>query len=139
SSSVYGERTDTPFRESDRCDRPASLYAATKRSCELMSDAYSRLYGLAQTGLRFFTVYGPFGRPDMAYWSFLENILHGRPITLFNQGRMERDFTFIGDVAPVLATILEKPPAGPERHAIYNIGNNRPVTLARFVAAIEKA
>jgi UDP-glucuronate 4-epimerase len=139
SSSVYGERTETPFRETDRCDAPASLYAATKRAAELMSETYSRLYDIPQTGLRFFTVYGPFGRPDMAYWTFLEDILNGRPITLFNRGRMERDFTFIGDVAPALTRVLERPPAAAPRHVVYNIGNHQPVALARFVAAIEKA
>jgi UDP-glucuronate 4-epimerase len=139
SSSVYGDRSDTPFRESDRCDAPASLYAATKRACELMSESYARLYDLPQTGVRFFTVYGPFGRPDMAYWSFLENIVNRQPITLFNHGKLERDFTFIDDVAPTLVRMLETAPAGAPRHAIYNLGNNKPVTLARFVAAIEKA
>ena len=139
SSSVYGERTDGPFRESDRCDSPASLYAATKRSCELMSEAYARLYGIAQTGLRFFTVYGPFGRPDMAYWSFTEKILKGETLSLYNHGRQERDFTHIADVAPVFPKILALPPAGSPPHKIYNLGNNKPATLARFVAAIEKA
>ena len=139
SSSVYGDRSDAPFRETDRCDAPASLYAATKRSCELMSETYARLYGVPQTGLRFFTVYGPFGRPDMAYWSFLERILEGQPIVLFNHGELERDFTFIADVAPILKTILETPPQREPPHAIYNLGASQPVTLTRFVAAIEKA
>ena len=139
SSSVYGDRQDAPFRESDRCDSPASLYAATKRACELMSETYARLYDIAQTGLRFFTVYGPFGRPDMAYWSFLEKILKDKPIVLFNHGRLERDFTSVEDIAPALVRIVDKPPSGAPRHAIYNLGNSRPVTLARFVAAIEQA
>lgn len=139
SSSVYGDRQDAPFRESDRCDSPASLYAATKRACELMSETYARLYDIPQTGLRFFTVYGPFGRPDMAYWSFLDNILAGRPITLFNHGRLERDFTSVADVSPVLVRIVAKPPVGTPRHAIYNLGNSKPVALTRFVAAIEQA
>lgn len=139
SSSVYGDRQDAPFRESDRCDSPASLYAATKRACELMSETYARLYDIAQTGLRFFTVYGSFGRPDMAYWSFLEKILEDRPIVLFNHGQLERDFTSVEDIAPALVRIVDKPPSGAPRHAIYNLGNSRPVTLARFVAAIEQA
>ena len=139
SSSVYGDRSDAPFRESDRCDAPASLYAATKRAGELMSETYARLYGIPQTGLRFFTVYGPFGRPDMAYWSFLESILSGRPITLFNHGQLERDFTFIGDIASTLVKIMRTPPQREPSHAVYNLGNSHPVTLSRFVAAIEKA
>lgn len=139
SSSVYGDRQDAPFREHDRCDSPASLYAATKRACELMSETYARLFDIPQTGLRFFTVYGPFGRPDMAYWSFVENILNDRPITLFNHGRLERDFTSIADIAPLFARIIAKPPSRTPRHAIYNLGNNSPVSLERFVAAIEQA
>lgn len=141
SSSVYGANTKVPFSESDRVDHPVSLYAATKRSCELMSESYARLYGLQQVGLRFFTVYGPWGRPDMAYWTFTRNILEGRPIEVFNNGDMQRDFTFISDiVAGVLSVALDaprRPAAGP--HRIYNIGNNRPVALGRFIEIIEAA
>lgn len=141
SSSVYGANTKVPFAESDRVDHPVSLYAATKRSCELMSESYARLYGLQQVGLRFFTVYGPWGRPDMAYWTFTRNILEGRPIEVFNNGDMQRDFTFISDiVSGVLSVALDaprRPAAGP--HRIYNIGNNRPVALGRFIEIIEAA
>jgi UDP-glucuronate 4-epimerase len=140
SSSVYGDRTDGPFRETDRCDSPASLYAATKRSCELMSETYARLYGLAQTGMRFFTVYGPWGRPDMAYWLFTDAILKGEPITLYGEGKLARDFTFIGDMAPTLARIIEAPPAGETPpHVIVNLGNSRPSTVNDLVDAIEAA
>ena len=111
SSSVYGDRDQGPFRETDRCDSPASLYAATKKSCELMSETYARLYGLPQTGLRFFTVYGPWGRPDMAYWSFSQNILNDQPITLFGDGVLSRDFTYIDDIAPAIARSVDHPPA----------------------------
>lgn len=137
SSSVYGQRSDTPFRETDRCDHPASVYAATKRAGELLSETYSSIYGLAQTGLRFFTVYGPWGRPDMAYWSFTEAILKGEPIKLFNEGRMRRDFTDVRDVVAGITRIIDAPPK--RGHAIYNIGHSEPVELSRFVAAIEAA
>jgi len=141
SSSVYGANTKVPFAESDRVDHPVSLYAATKRSCELMSESYARLYSLQQVGLRFFTVYGPWGRPDMAYWTFTRNILEGRPIEVFNNGDMQRDFTFISDIVDgVLSVALDaprRPAAGP--HRIYNIGNNRPVALGRFIEIIEAA
>ena len=112
SSSVYGDRDQGPFRETDRCESPASLYAATKLSCELMSETYARLYGMAQTGLRFFTVYGAWGRPDMAYWSFSQKILANQPITLFGNGVLARDFTYIDDIAPTIPTILHvrRPP-----------------------------
>jgi UDP-glucuronate 4-epimerase len=139
SSSVYGDRTDGPFREDDRCDAPASLYAATKRAGELMSETYARLYALPQTGLRFFTVYGPWGRPDMAYWSFTDRILRGDPITLFGEGRLSRDFTFVDDIVRVIPTILETPPTGAPPHRVVNLGNSRPTDLRAFVAAIEAA
>ncbi len=141
SSSVYGDRDQGPFRETDRCDSPASLYAATKKSCELMSETYARLYGLPQTGLRFFTVYGPWGRPDMAYWSFSQKILNGEPITLFGDGVLSRDFTFIDDIAPAIARLLEQPPAITDGrpHEIYNLGNSTPTSVLELVDAIETA
>ena len=140
SSSVYGGNTKVPFAEEDRVDDPVSLYAATKRSDELMSYVYARLYGVHQIGLRFFTVYGPWGRPDMAYWSFTEKILRGEPIRIFNHGDMRRDFTYVDDVVGGLEAILQKGPcleAEPIPHRIYNIGNNRPVALLRFVEILE--
>ena len=137
SSSVYGQRSDTPFRETDRCDSPASVYAASKRAGELMSEAYAGIYGLALTGLRFFTVYGPWGRPDMAYWSFTEAILRGEPIKLFNNGKMRRDFTDVRDVVAGITRIVDANP--PRGNAIYNIGHSHPVELTRFLAALEAA
>ena len=142
SSSVYGDDAVAPFSEDVPADLPVSLYAATKRSDELMSLAYSKLYGMKQIGMRFFTVYGPKGRPDMAYWSFTERILRGDPIHVFNQGKMKRDFTYIDDaVAGVLAIALSDPRfEGLERpHKLYNIGHNHPVTLMDFIAEIERA
>jgi UDP-glucuronate 4-epimerase len=136
-SSVYGKREDGPFRETDRTDRPASLYAATKGAGELMSSAYSDLYGLALTGLRFFTVYGPWGRPDMAYWLFTEAMLAGRPIRLFNQGIAQRDFTYVGDIVAGIMAALDHPPPRPA-HRVYNIGNNRPEELLTLVALLEE-
>ena len=141
SSSVYGANTKVPFSEKDPVTDPVSLYAATKRSNELLSESYARLYGMAQIGLRFFTVYGPWGRPDMAYWSFTENILSGKPIRIFNKGDLKRDFTYIDDiVAGVVATATQ--PMKPDRdtpHRLYNIGNNQPVGLMRFIEIIENA
>jgi UDP-glucuronate 4-epimerase len=139
SSSVYGDRTDGPFREDDRCDAPVSLYAATKRACELMSETYARLYAIPQTGLRFFTVYGPFGRPDMAYWSFTEKILNGEPVTLYGEGLLKRDFTFIDDMAPAIARALDLPPNGDPPHIIVNLGNSKPSSVLDLVDAIEAA
>jgi len=139
SSSVYGDRTDGPFRETDRCDAPASLYAATKRACELMSETYARLYGLPQTGMRFFTVYGAWGRPDMAYWLFTDAILKGEPITLYGEGKLARDFTYIGDMAPTLLRVLETPPTGTPPHVVVNLGNSQPSTVNELVDAIEAA
>ena len=137
-SSVYGARTDGPFRETDRVDRPASLYAATKLADEAMSAAYAHLYALPLTGLRFFTVYGPWGRPDMAYWLFTEAMLAGRPIRLFNHGRMRRDFTYVDDIVAGVLAALDHPPA-PGAHRLYNIGNNRPEELLDLVAILEEA
>jgi len=139
SSSVYGGRTDLPFRESDRADRPVSLYAATKKSDELLSYTYAHLYDIPLTGLRFFTVYGPWGRPDMAYFSFTRKILDGEEIQVFNHGDMLRDFTYIDDIVAGIIAILE---AGHKRHndvphAIYNIGNNNPESLETFLTTLE--
>ncbi len=141
SSSVYGANTEIPFAEDQRVDRPVSLYAATKRADELMSETYARLYGLPQIGLRFFTVYGPMGRPDMAYFAFADAIVEGRPIRLFNHGRMRRDFTWIEDVvAGVLAAAEYRPARGDGvPHRIFNLGNHRPVELLTFVRLLERA
>ncbi|MEZ5872463.1 MAG: SDR family NAD(P)-dependent oxidoreductase [Nitratireductor sp.] len=141
SSSVYGGRTDLPFLETDRADTPVSLYAATKKADELMSHTYAHLYRIPLTGLRFFTVYGPFGRPDMAYWSFTKKILAGETIQVFNHGDMLRDFTYVDDIVDGVVRIastghvreLETP------HAVYNIGNNNPERLDDFIAILEKA
>ena len=141
SSSVYGGNTKVPFSETDRVDRPVSLYAATKRSNELVSETYSHLFGLRATGLRFFTVYGPWGRPDMAYFTFTDAIANGRPITLYHEGLLERDFTYIDDVVDGVLAALDRPPTsdlGPP-HAIYNLGNHRPVQVRRFVRVLEEA
>ncbi len=140
SSSVYGDTSTPPYSEEDRVDHPVSLYAATKRSNELTSESYSKLYGIKQVGLRFFTVYGAWGRPDMAYWTFTRDIIEGRPIRVFNNGQLQRDFTWIDDiVAGVVATALRPPATAQPLHRIYNIGNNRPVELGRFISIIEQA
>ncbi len=142
SSSVYGERAKLPFSTRDPADRPVSLYAASKRMDELMSHAYSHLYGIPSTGLRFFTVYGPWGRPDMAVYSFAEAILAGTPIRLFNQGTLRRDFTYVDDiVAGILGAIGHVPEAadGTAPHRVYNLGNNRPETVSRLVTVLEQA
>jgi UDP-glucuronate 4-epimerase len=140
SSSVYGGNTKTPFSEDDPVDHPVSLYAATKRADELMSDSYAHLYGLEQIGLRFFTVYGPWGRPDMAYWTFTEKILAGEPIPVFNHGNQARDFTYIDDIVDGILRCLSQPShfVGASRHRVYNIGNNRPVPLMRFIDVLEE-
>ncbi len=148
SSSVYGMRSDTPFRVADRADTPISLYAATKRADELMSETYAHLFRLPQTGLRFFTVYGPWGRPDMAVWKFTEAVLQGRPIDVYNHGDMLRDFTFIDDIVNGVMLALDRPPADDGRekpggfstpHRLYNIGNNRPEQLTALIREIETA
>ncbi|NBB83757.1 MAG: NAD-dependent epimerase/dehydratase family protein [Alphaproteobacteria bacterium] len=142
SSSVYGGNTDLPFSVDQRVDNPVSLYAATKRADELMSDCYAHLYDLPQTGLRFFTVYGPWGRPDMSAWIFVDAILNDRPITLFNHGRMRRDFTFIDDIVAGVIAALDRPPApraDGRRHRVYNLGNHRSEELMSFVRTIEEA
>ena len=137
SSSIYGEReAQTGFKETDRVREPASLYAATKLSAEMISESYARLYNIPQTGLRFFTVYGPWGRPDMAYWLFTQKILDRQPITLYAPKVMKRDFTYIDDIVDVLPAVLERPP---KQHEIYNLGNSAPNTLYELVNAVETA
>ena len=139
SSSVYGGNTKFPFAVTDRVDHPVSLYAATKRGGELLAESYAAAHGMPSVGLRFFTVYGPWGRPDMAYFSFTKAILAGEPIPVFNEGKLERDFTYIDDiVAGVLAAVnLQPDPANP--HRVYNLGNNKPEPLMRFIKTIETA
>lgn len=139
SSSVYGDSATPPFSEDQRIDKPRSLYAATKAANELMAHTYAQLYGLRATGLRFFTVYGPWGRPDMAPLLFARAVLAGRPIEVFNQGRMRRDFTHIGDiVAGVLGALDGAADAG-SPHRVFNLGNHTPVELEHFIAVIEQA
>jgi UDP-glucuronate 4-epimerase len=148
SSSVYGGNQTLPFRVEDRVDHPLSLYAATKKADELMSETYAHLYRLPQTGLRFFTVYGPWGRPDMAMWLFVEAIFAGRPINVFGEGNMRRDFTYVDDIVSGVVAVLDNPPpddgsakaggsTGP--HRVYNIGNNRSEELSRMIELIEQA
>lgn len=140
SSSVYGNQKKTPFSVTDPVDKPVSLYAATKKSDELMAYTYSHLYGIPATGLRFFTVYGPYGRPDMAYFSFSEKIMKGEPIKIFNQGNLYRDFTYVDDIVEGMVRMLDNPPlpnAEGDRHKIYNIGNNKPVKLMDFIKTLE--
>ena len=141
SSSVYGANRALPFAETNRVDTPLSLYAATKRADELMSHAYGHLYGVPQTGLRFFTVYGPWGRPDMAYFSFAEAILRGAPITIYDGGRLRRDFTYIDDIVEGVVSCLDRPPAAGEGPPIrlLNIGNHRAETVSTLVKLLEQA
>ena len=139
SSSVYGANTKQPFSVEDRADHPVSLYAATKRAGELITESYCRLYRLPCTGLRFFTVYGPWGRPDMAAYLFTDAIVAGRPIQVFNEGRMVRDFTYIDDIVPAIVAAADRAPAGPGEHRVYNLGNNRPEALLDFIGVLEKA
>ena len=141
SSSVYGGNTEVPFKTDHGVNQPISLYAATKRANELMAHTYSHLYGLPTTGLRFFTVYGPWGRPDMAYFSFTKKILAGETIDVYNHGEMSRDFTYVGDIVEGLTRITTAPPAiedGPP-YRLYNLGNGDPVGLRDFIAEIERA
>lgn len=153
SSSVYGGNTKMPFSESDSVDHPVSLYAATKKANELMAHTYSHLYGLPTTGLRFFTVYGPWGRPDMAYFSFTKNIIEGKPIQVFNHGRMKRDFTYIDDIVDGVVATLDRtatadaafnrsaPNPGTAQAAfrVFNIGNHSPVELGTFIETLENS
>jgi len=147
SSSVYGGNKSLPFRVEDRVDHPLSLYAATKKADELLSESYANIFRLPSTGLRFFTVYGPWGRPDMAMWIFTKALYEGQPLPLFNGGEMRRDFTFIDDIVSGVVACLdgppiddgsEKPGGSPGPHAIYNIGNNRSEELMRVVALLEQ-
>ena len=139
SSSVYGLNRELPFIETVRVDTPSSLYAATKRSGELISHAYTHLYGLPQTGLRFFTVYGPWGRPDMAYYGFAEAIMAGRPITLYEGGRLKRDFTYIDDIVAGVVGVLDRPPSAGEPPRLFNIGNHRSEPVTRLVDLLEQS
>ena len=150
SSSVYGSNTKLPFSEKDNVDHPISLYAASKKANELMAHAYAHLYGLPATGLRFFTVYGPWGRPDMALFKFTKGILEGQPIPVYNRGQMVRDFTYVGDIVEGVIRVLDQPPgkgggaSEPDRSAsapwrIYNIGNSARVQLMDYIQALEKA
>jgi UDP-glucuronate 4-epimerase len=153
SSSVYGGNTKMPFSEHDSVDHPVSLYAATKKANELMAHTYSHLYGLPTTGLRFFTVYGPWGRPDMALFLFTKAILEGRPIDVFNHGNMQRDFTYIDDIVEGVIRVLDRnatvnaeydpisadPATSNTPYRVFNIGNNNPVQLLDFIGAIETA
>jgi UDP-glucuronate 4-epimerase len=140
SSSVYGDRPleGAGFREDDPTVDPVSLYAATKRSCELLSQSYAKLYGFPQSGLRFFTVYGPWGRPDMAYFSFTRKIARGEPIEVYGEGRMARDFTYIDDIVDGIVGVLDNPPAQ-GGHEVYNIGDSQPVGLMEMISTLEAA
>jgi len=139
SSSVYGDSATPPFSEDQRVDQPRSLYAATKAANELMAHTYAQLYGLRATGLRFFTVYGPWGRPDMAPLLFSRAVLAGRPIEVFNQGRMRRDFTHVSDIVAGVLGALDHPYEAPVPHRVFNLGNHTPVELEHFIAVIEQA
>lgn len=139
SSSVYGANRELPFREADRVDRPVSLYAATKRAGELTAYAYAHLFGLPQTGLRFFTVYGPWGRPDMAYYGFARAIVKGEPITLYDGGRLKRDFTYIDDIVAGVLGALDRPPQESPPSRVLNIGNHRAEEVRTLVALLEQA
>ena len=137
SSSVYGENSKVPFEEDDRVDEPMSLYAATKKANELMAHSYARLYKVPTTGLRFFTVYGPAGRPDMAPWLFTEAIYSGKPIRVFNNGEMYRDFTYIDDIVDGVEQVMHMPPSGQNLHTVLNVGRGSPIALMDFIGAIE--
>jgi UDP-glucuronate 4-epimerase len=141
SSSVYGANHTLPFSEEQNVDHPVSLYAATKKSNELIAHSYSHLYGLPTTALRFFTVYGPWGRPDMAPMLFTKAILAGEPIRVFNQGKMRRDFTYVDDIVEATVRVIEKPPVGAPGAvpaAVYNIGNHEAIELEAFIAILER-
>lgn len=137
SSSIYGLNEKVPYRETDQVDTPVSLYAATKKSNELMAHAYSKLYQIPTTGVRFFTVYGPWGRPDMAPFLFMDSIMNGTPIKVFNNGDMSRDFTYIDDIVECLSLVLEYAPKGDLPYNIYNVGAGKPIRLMDFISVIE--
>lgn len=139
SSSVYGGNTKTPFSEDDRVDNPVSLYAATKKSNELMANVYSKLYGVPTTGLRFFTVYGPWGRPDMAPMLFSDAIMSGKPIKVFNNGDLSRDFTYVEDIVAGVTRVIDSAPAGEIPSEVYNIGCGHPMQLMDFIRTLEEA
>jgi UDP-glucuronate 4-epimerase len=147
SSSVYGANEKHPFSEKDRVDCPLSLYAASKKSNELMAYTYSHLYGIPVSGLRFFTVYGPFGRPDMAYYKFTKSIINGEPIDVYNYGKLKRDFTFISDIIEGVIRVMMLPPAltvspgsrSEARYRLLNIGNSQPISLEEFISSVEEA
>ncbi len=139
SSSVYGLNRSLPFRETDRVDQPSSIYAATKRSAELISHAYAHLYGIPQTGLRFFTVYGPWGRPDMAYFAFARAILRGEPIPVYDGGRLKRDFTYIDDIVAGVLGALDHPPDSAANPRLLNIGNHRSESVNRLISLLEQS
>ncbi|WP_158749471.1 NAD-dependent epimerase/dehydratase family protein [Acidobacterium sp. S8] len=140
SSSVYGSNTKLPFSVEDRVDHPISLYAATKKSCELMAHCYSHLFQIPTTGLRFFTVYGPWGRPDMSAFLFVKAILDGKPIKVFNNGDMRRDFTYVADIVKGIIAVVDRHPSGSGvPYQIYNIGNHRSESLMRFIGVIEES
>lgn len=139
SSSVYGANTKLPFSIHDAVDHPVSLYAATKRSCELLTESYSRLYNITATGLRFFTVYGPWGRPDMAMFIFTKAILEGQPIDVYNNGDMRRDFTYIDDIVSGVVACLDHPSQNAPPHQIFNLGNNNSEPLPKLIQTIEQA
>jgi UDP-glucuronate 4-epimerase len=139
SSSVYGSNTKLPWSESDNVDHPVSLYAATKKANELMAHVYSQVHGIAATGLRYFTVYGPWGRPDMSPMLFADALMQGRPIQVYNHGDMQRDFTYIDDVVEGTLRVLDRPPAATPPYALFNIGNHQPVPLLDYIAALERA
>jgi UDP-glucuronate 4-epimerase len=138
SSSVYGTGSSLPYSETARADQPSSLYAATKRADELMSQSYTHLFGLKQTGLRFFTVYGPWGRPDMAYFGFAEAIMANKPVTLYDEGRLQRDFTYIDDIIAGILGVFDNPPGDAEPHRLYNIGNNQSQYVTDLLRLLEK-
>lgn len=138
SSSVYGNQQKMPLSVTDMTDTPISLYAATKKANELMAHTYAHLYGIPCTGLRFFTVYGPYGRPDMAYFLFTKNIISGTPIKVYNNGDMYRDFTYIDDITRCLEIIMHNPPSGAAPARVYNIGNNKPERVSDFIEALEE-
>jgi UDP-glucuronate 4-epimerase len=147
SSSVYGANTKVPFSEKDAVEQPVSLYAATKRANELMAQTYAHLYRIPATGLRFFTVYGPMGRPDMAYWGFTKALFSGAPINVFNHGNVWRDFTYVDEIVEAIARLAPRPPAEPDEpgrvapatpHRIFNIGNDTPVKVDEFLSILER-